>query len=66
VTPKQDTEWRKSSYSGGTGGDCVELAWDERGLLTRDSKAPLSGMLSFTDEAASAFLTGVKAGRYGR
>lgn len=58
--------WRKSSYSGGTGGDCVELARNEQGLLARDSKSPDSGMLSFTDGAVSAFLSAVKAGRFGR
>ena len=62
MTPNLGTTWRKSSYSGGTGGDCVELAWGERGLLARDSKAPLSGTLSIT----GTFLSAVKAGRFGR
>jgi hypothetical protein len=66
VTPALGRTWRKSSYSGGTGGDCVELCWDKEGLLARDSKSPLSGMLSFTDGAASAFLTAVKGGRLDR
>ena len=58
--------WRKSSYSQGGEGNCVELARDERGLLARDSKSPLSGMLSFTDESASAFLSAVKGDGFGR
>jgi hypothetical protein len=66
VTAPHGRKWRKSSYSGGTGGDCVELALAEQGLLIRDSKAPLGGMLSLTDASASAFLSGVKAGRFGR
>lgn len=58
--------WRKSTYSNGGEANCVELARNEQGLLARDSKAPFSGMLSFTDESASAFLSAVKAGRFGR
>lgn len=65
MTPIQRT-WRKSSYSGGTGGDCVELCWDKQGLLTRDSKSPDGGMLSFAGASASAFLTAVKGGRFDR
>jgi uncharacterized protein DUF397 len=30
--------WRKSSHSGGGGGDCVEVAFDTTGPLLRDSK----------------------------
>lgn len=59
-------KWRKSSYSQGGDANCVELAWDDQGLLTRDSKAPLSGMLSFADVSASAFLAAVKGGRFDR
>lgn len=61
-----ETRWRKSSYSGTQGGNCVELSWDERGLLARDSKAPLSGMLSFADTGAESFLAAVKGGRFDR
>lgn len=57
--------WRKSSYSSGAD-NCVEIAWGERGLLARDSKAPLGGMLSFTNGSAAAFLFAVKAGLYQR
>lgn len=66
MTPNLGITWRKSSYSGGTGGDCVELARPEQGLLARDSKAPNSGMLSFTDASASAWLSAVKVGRFDR
>lgn len=54
-------KWKKSSYSEGADNACVELSRSERGLLARDSKAPLSGMLSFADTSASAFLAAVKA-----
>ena len=66
MTPTLGKTWRKSSYSGGTGGDCVELARDNQGLLARDSKGDLSVMLSFADMSVSAFLTAVKAGRFDR
>jgi hypothetical protein len=58
--------WKKSSYSQGGDANCVELACTEQGLLVRDSKAPLGGMLSVADTSASAFLVAVKAGLYQR
>ncbi len=34
-------QWRKSSYSGGSGGNCVEVATNLPGLIAvRDSKNP--------------------------
>ncbi|GAA0940004.1 DUF397 domain-containing protein [Actinocorallia libanotica] len=32
--------WRKSSHSGPTGGDCVEVARSPSGVAVRDSKHP--------------------------
>lgn len=58
-------KWRKTSYSDGAS-NCVEMIRDERGLLTRDSKAPNGAVLSFADGAATAFLSEVKAGRLDR
>jgi hypothetical protein len=58
--------WKKSSYSQGGDANCVELAPGEQGLLIRDSKAPLSGTLSFAGASAPAFLAAVKAGLYQR
>jgi hypothetical protein len=58
-------KWRKSSYSDGAS-NCVELDLGHQGLLVRDSKAPLGGTLSFAGTSASAFLSAVKAGRFGR
>lgn len=46
------TSWRKSSYSGGSGSDCVEVAWDQQppstteGLLVRVSKNSGGPMLT--------------------
>jgi hypothetical protein len=33
-------QWRKSSHSGGQGGDCVELAVAPDSIAIRDSKDP--------------------------
>ncbi len=64
MTRTLELTWRKSSHSGGSGGDCVELAWDKQSLLARDSKAPLGGTLSFAGTSAFAFLRAVKAGGF--
>ncbi|GAA1970400.1 DUF397 domain-containing protein [Kitasatospora viridis] len=49
------TQWRKSSYSGGTANDCVEVALAHPAV--RDSKDPDGPALVFTPDAWSAFLT---------
>ncbi|MBD0672703.1 DUF397 domain-containing protein [Streptomyces sp. CBMA156] len=57
-----DLTWRKSSYSGGEGGNCIEVAG---GLLdsipVRDSKDPHGPALAFTPEAWRAFIAGIQA-----
>lgn len=41
-------EWRKSSYSGGNGGQCIEVALNLPGIVAvRDSKDPRGTMLVF-------------------
>ncbi|MBL7499246.1 DUF397 domain-containing protein [Frankia sp. CNm7] len=53
--------WRKSSYSGGTGGNCVEVApLPDGGRAVRDSKNPAGPVLYFTPAEWSAFLAGVR------
>jgi hypothetical protein len=39
--------WRKSSYSGGGGGECVEVAFPVGRIAFRDSKNPSGPVLSF-------------------
>ncbi|KEZ34806.1 DUF397 domain-containing protein [Frankia sp. CeD] len=52
--------WRKSSYSGGTGGNCVEVATlPDGGRAVRDSKNPDGPALHFTATEWAAFLAGV-------
>lgn len=47
--------WRKSTYSTGSGGDCVEVASAES-VAVRDTKDRDGGTLSFSAEAWRAFL----------
>lgn len=53
--------WRKSTRSGGNGGNCVEVADNLPGLVAlRDSKDPAGGTLVTTPANWTAFLTAVK------
>ena len=58
--------WRKSSYSSGNGGQCVEVARNLPGVVAvRDSKDPDGPKLSFAPDDWRAFTAGVKAGEFG-
>ena len=57
--------WRKTSYSGGNGGGCVEVAQLPPAVVAvRDSKDPDGPKLAFSPEDWRAFVAGVKAGEY--
>ncbi|SFF49523.1 protein of unknown function [Actinacidiphila alni] len=57
--------WRKSSYSGSNGGDCVEVADNVPGTVpVRDSKDPQGPALAFSADAWTAFVADVKADRF--
>lgn len=61
----RDAHWRKSSYSGATGGECVEVGDGVPGVVpVRDSKDPQGPALVFAAEAWAAFVGDVKAGRF--
>jgi hypothetical protein len=53
--------WRKSRYSGGNGGACVEIAGVRRAVLVRDSKNPDGPPLVFGHRAWTAFAVKMKA-----
>ncbi|MEW1718431.1 DUF397 domain-containing protein [Streptomyces sp. NPDC093109] len=54
--------WRKSSYSNGQSGDCVEVADGFPGdVPVRDSKAPAGPALLFPATAWAAFLRNLKS-----
>lgn len=48
--------WRKSSYSGGDGGNCVEIAVTEKTVHVRDSKDKAGPTLAFSAETWTAFV----------
>jgi hypothetical protein len=53
-------DWRKSSYSGANGGNCVETASADGVVLTRDTTDRDGGTLTFGAQAWSAFLTTIR------
>jgi hypothetical protein len=64
--------WRKSSYSGGNGGQCVEVATLTTNLdrpqmicAVRDSKNPEGPVLAFSPGPWRTFAGRVKAGTFG-
>ncbi|MER0241110.1 DUF397 domain-containing protein [Streptomyces sp. HSW2009] len=62
----QTTSWRKSSYSGGSNGECVEVGFGTPSAIpVRDSKNPAGPSLAFEATAWSAFVAGVKTGECG-
>ncbi|MDH6133940.1 hypothetical protein P3T37_003339 [Kitasatospora sp. MAA4] len=64
---KLPVAWRKSSYSGSNGGDCVEVATTGIPGLTpvRDSKDPHGPALLFPTSAWEAFVSATAAGVFG-
>ena len=48
-------QWFKSSYSGGTGTECVECACTSDGALIRDSKAQMGFSFAVRRQAWLAF-----------
>lgn len=61
--------WRKSSYSNGTGGSCVEVTAMTaqfraagRAVAVRDSKDPDGPVLAFAEAAWSDFIARIKVG----
>jgi len=53
-------DWRKSSYSGTNGGNCVEVARNLPGVVAvRDSKNPGGPALVFTPADWEAFTAGL-------
>lgn len=59
-----DLTWIKSSYSGGSGGNCVEVAaLPDGGHAVRDSKDIHGPVLRFTAGQWSAFIHRTKTAR---
>ena len=57
--------WRKSALSGGTGGNCVEVARNLPGIVAvRDSKDPDGPKLIFSPGEWRAFAAGIRGGEF--
>jgi hypothetical protein len=55
--------WRKSSYSGGSGGNCVEVATNVPGVVAvRDSKDPDGPVLALSRESWDMLTSVIKSG----
>lgn len=59
MTAPSTHEWFKSSYSGGSGTECVECALVDSGIIVRDSKREPGLVVSLGHDAWRAFLGGV-------
>ncbi len=58
--------WRKTSYSNGNGGNCVEVADLDGGCwAVRDSKDPAGPVLTVTPGEWAAFTVGIRADKFG-
>jgi cobalamin biosynthesis protein CobT len=54
-----ESNWRKSSYSGSNGGECVEVA-TAGAVLVRDTADRNGPVLAFTTDAWRAFVSAVR------
>ncbi|MFD7619907.1 DUF397 domain-containing protein [Streptomyces sp. NPDC059802] len=52
--------WRKSSYSNGTGGECVEIADLQSKVGVRDSKQPRGPHISVRRSAWERFVASLR------
>ncbi|GAA2570161.1 MULTISPECIES: DUF397 domain-containing protein [Streptomyces] len=61
-TALSNVEWRKSSYSGSNGGECVEVAENcPTGTVpVRDSKNPAGPVVTLGPHAWQAFVDGLR------
>lgn len=55
-----ELSWRKSSYSGGSGGNCVEVAEHDHRVMVRHTKDRTGPVLRFTPAAWRRFADRVK------
>lgn len=65
MTDLTGAQWRKSSYSGNAGGDCVEVADLAAVVAVRDSKDPQGPALGFSPAAFRAFVAAAANGEFG-
>nr|WP_237551488.1 DUF397 domain-containing protein [Streptomyces sp. SID8367] len=58
----ENAAWRKSSYSGDSGGQCIECAHLGAHIALRDSKNPAGGTFTVPPKAFSAFVAAASRG----
>lgn len=56
-------QWQKSSFSGGGGENCVEVAQHDGNIVMRESDAP-GDIITTSRDKLAAFIKGVKAGEF--
>jgi Domain of unknown function (DUF397) len=56
--------WKKSTRSGTSGGNCVEVRMHDGAIQLRDSKDPTGPVLVFTLNEWRAFVAGVHNGEF--
>ena len=54
------TTWRKSTYSGGNGSDCVEVSAGGAAVVVRDTKDRGGSVLAFGPDAWRRFAATIK------
>lgn len=55
------TAWRKSTYSGSNGSDCVEVGGSAAAVLVRDTKNRAGAVLTFRADDWRRFAASLKA-----
>ena len=58
---RDSANWRKSTYSGGNGGDCVEVGTAGAGVVVRDTADRAGAILAVPAGAWRALLAEVRA-----
>ncbi|MFC9604968.1 DUF397 domain-containing protein [Streptomyces niveus] len=64
MSSERFTGWRKSSYSGGGNGECLEVADGHLVVPVRDSKLAHGPALVFPAAGWSSFVSAVKTGTF--
>ncbi len=60
-----ELSWRKSSYSNGAGGMCVQAAWlDDGTVLVRNLRMSAEVAVAFSADEWTCFVRGVKANEF--
>ncbi|WP_163508165.1 DUF397 domain-containing protein [Fodinicola acaciae] len=59
-----EANWRKSTRSGGNGGQCVEVGQAPASIGLRDSKDPTGPVLAVAAPHFATFVTAVKADHF--